>query len=87
MAKLHCRSARKLQNGRTLTSALGYSLNYNTLDNNKNPTDGLLVDFKQDFAGVRWRRHLPEEPDPTAKYYSPLVADIVGVVCMCRAVS
>ncbi|HWL20787.1 MAG TPA: outer membrane protein assembly factor BamA, partial [Bradyrhizobium sp.] len=29
---------KELQNGRTLTSALGYSLNYNTLDNNKNPT-------------------------------------------------
>ena len=35
-----------------LTSALGYTLTYNTLDNTKNPTDGLLVDFKQDFAGV-----------------------------------
>ena len=43
---------KELQSGKTLTSALGYSLNYNTLDNNKNPTDGLLVDFKQDFAGV-----------------------------------
>src|SRR4051812_36153342 len=38
----------ELANGATLTSALGYTLNYNTLDNNKNPTDGLLVDFKQD---------------------------------------
>src|SRR6266481_5006574 len=43
---------KELQSGKTLTSALGYSLNYNTLDNNKNPTDGLLVDFRQDFAGV-----------------------------------
>ena len=43
---------KELQSGKILTSAVGYSLNYNTLDNNKNPTDGLLVDFKQDFAGV-----------------------------------
>src|SRR5262249_11934170 len=36
---------KELQSGKILTSALGYSLNYNTLDNNRNPTDGLLVDF------------------------------------------
>jgi outer membrane protein insertion porin family len=70
---------KELQNGRTLTSALGYSLNYNTLDNNKNPTDGLLVDFKQDFAGVGGDvTFLKSQID--AKYYSPLVADIVGVL-------
>ena len=34
---------KELQSGKTLTSALGYSLNYNTLDNNKNPNDGLLA--------------------------------------------
>lgn len=43
---------KELANGRTLTSAVGYTLTYNTLDNTKNPTGGLLVDFKQDFAGV-----------------------------------
>ncbi|HEX2366700.1 MAG TPA: outer membrane protein assembly factor BamA, partial [Bradyrhizobium sp.] len=43
---------KELASGSTLTSAVGYSLNYNTLDNNKNPTDGLLVSFAQDFAGV-----------------------------------
>ena len=43
---------KELASGSTLTSSVGYSLNYNTLDNNKNPTDGLLVDFRQDFAGV-----------------------------------
>jgi outer membrane protein insertion porin family len=70
---------KELQNGRTLTSALGYSLNYNTLDNNKNPTDGLLIDFKQDFAGVGGDvTFLKSQID--AKYYSPLVADIVGVL-------
>ena len=43
---------KELASGHTLTSAVGYSLNYNTLDNNKNPTDGLLIDWRQDFAGV-----------------------------------
>jgi outer membrane protein insertion porin family len=42
----------ELANGATLTSALGYGLTYNTLDNNKNPTNGLLLTFGQDFAGV-----------------------------------
>ena len=41
-----------MASGKTLTSLVGYSLNYNTLDNNKNPTEGLLVDWRQDFAGV-----------------------------------
>jgi outer membrane protein insertion porin family len=70
---------KELQNGATLTSALGYSLNYNTLDNNKNPTDGLIVDFRQDFAGVGGDvTYLKSQID--AKYYSPLVADIVGLL-------
>jgi outer membrane protein insertion porin family len=70
---------RELQSGSAVTSALGYTLNYNTLDNNKNPTAGLLVDFKQDFAGVGGDvKYLKTAAD--IKYYAPLVADIVGLV-------
>jgi len=70
---------KELAGGKTLTSAIGYSLNYNTLDNNKNPTDGLLIDFKQDFAGVGGDvTYLKSAVD--GKYYMPLVADIVGLV-------
>jgi outer membrane protein insertion porin family len=70
---------KELANGATLTSALGYTLNYNTLDNNKNPTDGLLVDFRQDFAGVGGDvSYLKTAID--AKYFTPLVSDIVGVI-------
>jgi outer membrane protein insertion porin family len=70
---------KELANGSTLTSSVGYSLDYNTLDNNKNPTDGLLIDFKQDFAGVGGDvTYLKSAAD--AKYYAPLVADIVGLV-------
>jgi outer membrane protein insertion porin family len=70
---------KELAGGKTLTSALGYTLNYNTLDNNRNPTDGLLVDFRQDFAGVGGDvSYLKSQID--AKYYSPLVADIVGLL-------
>jgi outer membrane protein insertion porin family len=70
---------KELAGGATLTSALGYTLNYNTLDNNKNPTDGLLVDFRQDFAGVGGDvSYLKTAVD--AKYFTPLVSDIVGVI-------
>lgn len=70
---------RELANGKTLTSALGYTLTYNTLDNNKNPTDGLLVDFRQDFAGVGGDvSYLKSAID--AKYYAPLVSDLVGLI-------
>jgi outer membrane protein insertion porin family len=70
---------KELAGGATLTSALGYTLTYNTLDNNKNPTDGLLIDFRQDYAGVGGDvTYLKSALD--AKYYAPLVADIVGLV-------
>jgi len=69
---------KELAGGHTITSAVGYSLTYNTLDNNKNPTEGLLVDFRQDFAGVGGDvSYLKSVID--AKYYMPLVADIVGL--------
>ncbi|MBN9006511.1 MAG: outer membrane protein assembly factor BamA [Rhizobiales bacterium] len=69
----------ELAKGATLTSMLGYSLTYNTLDNNKNPTDGLLIDFRQDFAGVGGDvTYLKSALD--AKYYQPLVSDIVGLI-------
>jgi outer membrane protein insertion porin family len=70
---------KELASGKTLTSSVGYSLNYNTLDNNKNPTDGLLVDFRQDFAGVGGDvSYLKSTMD--GKYYAPLVGDLVGLV-------
>ncbi len=70
---------KELASGSSVTSAVGYSLDYNTLDNNKNPTDGLLIDFRQDFAGVGGNvTYLKSAID--GKFYTPLVADIVGLV-------
>ena len=70
---------KELAQGASITSAIGYSLNYNTLDNNKNPTEGLLVDFRQDFAGIGGNvSYLKSAID--AKYFTPLVSDIVGIV-------
>ncbi|WFU83620.1 outer membrane protein assembly factor BamA [Bradyrhizobium sp. CIAT3101] len=70
---------KELANGPTLTSAVGYTLTYNTLDNTKNPNDGLLVDFKQDFAGVGGDvTYLKTALD--TKYYTPLVSEIISVI-------
>lgn len=70
---------KELAGGKTLTSLVGYTLNYNTLDNNKNPTDGLLIDFRQDYAGVGGDvNYLRTSGD--VKYYTPLVSDIVSLV-------
>ena len=69
----------ELLNGSKITSSIGYTLTYNTLDNNKNPTDGLLIDFRQDYAGVGGDvNYLKTAGD--LKYYTPLVADIVGLI-------
>src|SRR5215467_4215173 len=43
---------RELAQGPVLTSLVGYDLSYNTLDNNRNPTSGMLAILRQDFAGV-----------------------------------
>ncbi len=70
---------KELAEGASLTSEFGYTLNYNTLDNNINPTSGLLIDFKQDFAGIGGDvSYLKSQID--GKYYQPLVSDIVGLV-------
>jgi outer membrane protein insertion porin family len=69
----------ELRDGAIWTSAIGYTLTYNTLDNNRNPTDGLLVDFRQDFAGLGGDvSYLKTAFD--AKYYTPLIADVVGLL-------
>lgn len=65
--------------GSYLTSAVGYTLNYNTLDNNKNPRSGIYAEVKQDFAGLggdsKWVRTTGE-----ARYYQELSDDFVGLV-------
>ncbi|WP_245303496.1 outer membrane protein assembly factor BamA [Pseudorhodoplanes sinuspersici] len=41
-----------LDQGAVLTSLAGYSLIYNTLDNNRNPTQGIRAELKQELAGL-----------------------------------
>jgi outer membrane protein insertion porin family len=43
---------KELAAGPVNVSLLGYTVSYNTLDNNRLPTSGLYAELKQDFAGI-----------------------------------
>jgi len=68
-----------LARGAALTSAVGYTLAYNTLDNNKNPTNGLLLEGKQDFAGVGGDVNFIRTAADLRNYYE-VFPDIVSVL-------
>ena len=69
----------ELSYGPYLTSMAGYGLTYNTLDNNKRPTNGLIVNWGQDFAGlggaVAYIRTIVD-----VRAYYEVVSDLVGLL-------
>jgi outer membrane protein insertion porin family len=70
---------KELAAGPVIVSSLGYTLAYNTLDNNRNPTNGLLVEFKQDGAGAGGDvRFLKSTLD--ARLYNEIFPDVVGLL-------
>jgi len=70
---------KELARGTVWASAVGYSLTYNTVDNLKDPTAGLLAEFRQDVAGLGGSvKYLRSSGD--LRYYYPVVADIVALV-------
>jgi outer membrane protein insertion porin family len=73
--------ALKQAQGTTVTSMPGFTLSYNSLDNNKNPTSGIHSDLREDFAGAGGDEHyLRSTAD--FRYYHSLweQLDIVGLV-------
>jgi outer membrane protein insertion porin family len=58
---------------------IGYTANYNTLDNNKAPTSGLIASLTQDFAGVGGDVNFIRTTAEIRNYYEVL-PDVVGVV-------
>jgi outer membrane protein insertion porin family len=69
----------ELAQGPVFVSLVGYGLTYNTLDNNKSPTSGLMIDFKQDLAGVGGDvNFLKSTVD--ARYYQEILPDVVGML-------
>src|SRR5271155_1660749 len=69
----------ELANGTYITSSLGYGLTYNTLDNNKLPTSGLIVNFGQDFAGVGGSVAYVRSVVDMRSYYE-IVSDLVSIL-------
>ena len=65
--------------GPVLTSMVGYTATYNTLDSNRSPTSGLFAEFKQDFAGVGGDvNFLKNSVD--ARYYTEVIQDVIGLL-------
>jgi outer membrane protein insertion porin family len=69
---------RELAAGASIVSLVGYTVAYNTLDNNRNPTSGLLAEFKQDFAGVGGDVNFVRSTADVRTYYE-VFSDIVTV--------
>ena len=62
-----------------LTSQVGYTLTYNSLDNNKDPTSGIHAAFSQDIAGLGGDSKFVKTT-VEARYYRPITGDFVGMV-------
>src|SRR6202035_3960274 len=69
----------ELANGAVLTSLVGYSLIYNTVDDNRNPTSGVAASLNQDFAGVGGNVRFLRETADVRRYFE-VIYDIVGVM-------
>jgi outer membrane protein insertion porin family len=69
----------ELAQGGYLTSLVGYGFTYNTLDNNKHPTNGILVSFGQDFAGLGGDAEYIRTTADFRTYYE-IVSDLVGIL-------
>jgi outer membrane protein insertion porin family len=69
----------ELASGGYLTSLIGYGLTYNTLDNNKRPTSGILLSFGQDFAGLGGNAYYLRTVVDFRSYYE-VVSDLVGIL-------
>jgi outer membrane protein insertion porin family len=69
----------ELAQGGYLTSLAGYGFTYNTLDNNKHPTNGIVVSFGQDFAGLGGNADYIRSTGDFRSYYE-IVSDLIGIV-------
>jgi outer membrane protein insertion porin family len=70
---------RELAQGAVFVSSTGYTMSYNTLDNNRSPANGLLVDFKQDFAAPPGDVNFVKSTFD-ARLYNEIFPDIVGLL-------
>jgi outer membrane protein insertion porin family len=70
---------KELAQGPVFVSMLGYGFTYNTVDNNRNPTSGMLASLSQDFAGVGGDVNFVKTT-ADVKLYNEILPDIVGLL-------
>jgi outer membrane protein insertion porin family len=63
--------------GERLTSLVGYTLSYNSLDSRKNPSQGFYGEVRQDLAGLGGDAKFIRSSFDT-RYYYPLYDDVIG---------
>ena len=68
-----------LNQGAQVTSMAGYSLIYNTLDNNRNPTSGIRSEFKQELAGLGGDANF-FRTSGDVRFYHEVVPDYVAML-------
>ncbi|TLG79028.1 outer membrane protein assembly factor BamA [Methylocystis sp. B8] len=70
----------KTSQGTLLTSLIGYQLNYNSIDNFKNPHNGWLATFGQDAAGLGGGAHYLRTTGDIRYFREiPYLDDVVGI--------
>jgi outer membrane protein insertion porin family len=62
-----------------ITSLVGFSLIWDSLDNRKNPSQGAYVSFHQDVAGLGGDSHFVRETID-GRYYYAFTDDLIGLV-------
>ncbi len=70
---------KELSAGAVLVSMPGYTLAYNTLDNNRNPTAGIFAELKQDFAGAGGDVNFIRTTADVRSYYE-VFSEVVAVL-------
>ena len=79
MANGEASVALKQAQGNWLTSMIGYTLAYNTLDNPRNPHSGIHAELKQDFAGLGGNSHFLRTTGDLRAYHELYFDDLVGI--------
>jgi outer membrane protein insertion porin family len=69
---------RELAQGPVFVSLVGYNVSYNTLDNNRNPTSGLIATVAQDIAGAGGDVKFVKTTGDI-KHYMEVWPDIIGL--------
>ncbi|MCI4680439.1 outer membrane protein assembly factor BamA [Rhodoblastus acidophilus] len=66
--------------GNWLTSMIGYTLSYNTVDNPRDPHSGIRAELKQDFAGVGGNSNFLRSTVDIRGYHNLYFDNVVGLV-------